>query len=74
MADPISPHGEQDHEPHRALAHDLRHSLFVLRTGIQLLSQTRSDEARFDEVRELLEREVQTAADRLNELLDLVAK
>jgi hypothetical protein len=68
------PREEDGREPLRSAAHDLRHSLFALRTGIQLLSQVRDDAAQFNELRDLLDREVQTATDRLKDLLDLVTQ
>jgi hypothetical protein len=68
------PREEDALEPLRSAAHDLRHSLFVLKTGIQLLSQVRESETKFNELRALLENEIQTASEHLKELLKLAAE
>lgn len=53
----------------QCLPHDLRHALFTLRTGIALLGQVREDPEKFAEVQQLLENEVGTASELVNELL-----
>ena len=69
-----SPREEDPREPLLSAAHDLRHSLYVLKTGIQLLSQVRDRETQFNELRTLLEKEIQIASDHLKELLRLTAE
>ncbi|HLU49880.1 MAG TPA: histidine kinase dimerization/phospho-acceptor domain-containing protein [Planctomycetota bacterium] len=59
--------GESRHERLRRLAHDLRNSLFVVRSGIQILRETRGDTE--SEILDLMEREHRRAADLVEELV-----
>ena len=52
-----------------SLSHDLRHSLFALRTGIDLLPHVQQDPAHFSEVHRLLQKEISQASELLAELL-----
>ena len=55
----------------RQLSHDLRHCLYTIRTGIELLRQTDGDAARV-EVLSLMENDQQVASRLIDELLALV--
>lgn len=52
------------------LAHDLRHSLFALRTGIDLLPHVQQDPGEFRTVQELLAKEIGEATLLAKQLLD----
>lgn len=71
MADRSHTNDHDERELMLSLAHDLRHSLFALRTGIQLLAQVREDAVQFGELRDLLDKEVQACSEHLKELLKL---
>ncbi|MBX3440542.1 MAG: hypothetical protein KF861_23835 [Planctomycetaceae bacterium] len=52
------------------LVHDLRHSLYALKTGIDLLPQLSADPRRFDEIHALLQREVSRASELAKRVVD----
>jgi signal transduction histidine kinase len=52
-----SPTARSEADPLRELRHDLRHSLYVLDLALTLLGESRSDEARFSEVLQMLRNE-----------------
>lgn len=58
-----------DNETRRSLAHDLRHALFALRTGIDLLPQVRGDAQETAEIHALLKQEIANASKIAEQLL-----
>ena len=62
--------GSEGAERERTLIHDLRHSLFALRTGIELLPHIRDDREKFSEIQSVLHDEVRKASVILKELLE----
>lgn len=62
--------GSEGTERERTLVHDLRHCLFALRTGIELLPHLREDKEKFQEIQSVLHEEVRKASVLLKELLE----
>lgn len=54
---------------HSSLGHDLRHSLFALKTGIDLLPHVHGDRDEFLRVQALLVKEIAVATDLAKRLL-----
>ena len=65
--------GPSEADPLRALRHDLRHSLYVLDLALTLLGESRSDEARFSEVLQMLRNEQVNINRLVEELLTRVS-
>lgn len=59
-----------DDEQLRQLAHDVRHCLYVIGMGTEILRTAREDDDRFAEVCELIDEERKTAMKLVGKLID----